>query len=115
MVGVDSTGHHFSPEPPLRLDLMNSDQTFTVVMTTVICSTIAFISLMSAVLGRARRRGKAAAAANLADPAVLERLSRMEQAIDSIAVEVERVSEGQRFVTKLLSDQRVRQPALPER
>lgn len=33
-----------------------------------------------------------------------ERLERMEQAIDSIAVEVERISEGQRFTTKLLSD-----------
>ena len=32
------------------------------------------------------------------------RLERMEQAIDSIAVEVERISEGQRFTTKLLSD-----------
>jgi hypothetical protein len=32
------------------------------------------------------------------------RLERMEQAIDSIAVEVERISEAQRFTTKLLSD-----------
>jgi hypothetical protein len=28
----------------------------------------------------------------------------MEQAIDSIAVEVERISEGQRFTTKLLAE-----------
>jgi len=41
------------------------------------------------------------------------RLERMELALDSIAVEVERISEGQRFTTKLLSD---RQPgALPPR
>ena len=33
-----------------------------------------------------------------------ERLARMEHAIDSIAVEVERISEGQRFTTKLLAD-----------
>ncbi|MEP7000955.1 MAG: hypothetical protein ABI969_10795 [bacterium] len=33
-----------------------------------------------------------------------QRLERMEQAIDSIAIEVERVSEGQRFVTRLMSD-----------
>lgn len=32
------------------------------------------------------------------------RLERMEQAIDSIAIEVERISEGQRFTTKLLTD-----------
>jgi len=35
---------------------------------------------------------------------VAERLERMEHAIDSIAVEVERISEGQRFTTKLLSE-----------
>jgi len=33
-----------------------------------------------------------------------ERLSRMEQAIDAMAVEMERVSEGQRFTSKLLAD-----------
>ena len=32
------------------------------------------------------------------------RLERMELALDSIAVEVERISEGQRFTTKLLSE-----------
>ncbi len=35
---------------------------------------------------------------------VTARLERMEQAIDSIAIEVERISEGQRFTTKLLSE-----------
>jgi hypothetical protein len=35
---------------------------------------------------------------------VAGRLERMEQAIDSIAVEVERISEGQRFTTRLLSE-----------
>jgi len=33
-----------------------------------------------------------------------ERLNRIEQAIDSIAVETERISEGQRFTTKLLAE-----------
>ena len=37
---------------------------------------------------------------------VTERLERMEHAIDSIAVEVERITEGQRFTTKLLSEGR---------
>jgi hypothetical protein len=32
------------------------------------------------------------------------RLERIEQAVDAIAIEVERVSEGQRFVTRLLSE-----------
>ena len=33
-----------------------------------------------------------------------ERLERIEQGMDAIAIEVERVSEGQRFVTRLLSE-----------
>ena len=37
-------------------------------------------------------------------PDVTSRLDRMEQAIDAIAVEIERISEGQRFTTKLLSE-----------
>jgi len=47
---------------------------------------------------------------------VIERLERMEHAIDSIAVEVERISEGQRFTTKLLSDRETEAArALPPR
>ena len=35
---------------------------------------------------------------------VAQRLARMEAGIESVAVEVERISEGQRFTTRLLSD-----------
>ncbi|HVD59681.1 MAG TPA: hypothetical protein VNC11_02330 [Gemmatimonadaceae bacterium] len=42
---------------------------------------------------------------------VMSRLERIEQSVDAIAVEVERISEGQRFTTKLLSE--VRPAALP--
>ncbi len=44
----------------------------------------------------------------LADPTTAElreRMQRMEQALDAIAVQVERIAEGQRFTTKLLNDQ----------
>lgn len=34
-----------------------------------------------------------------------ERMERMEQALDAIAIQVERIAEGQRFTTKLLSEQ----------
>jgi hypothetical protein len=33
-----------------------------------------------------------------------QRLERVEQAVEAIAIEIERVSEGQRFVTKLLNE-----------
>jgi hypothetical protein len=35
---------------------------------------------------------------------VAARLERMEQSLDAIAVEIERITEGQRFTTKLLSE-----------
>jgi hypothetical protein len=49
-------------------------------------------------------------------PELTGRLERMEQALDSIAIEVERISEAQRFTTKLLAD-RNNQPVagVPER
>ena len=47
-------------------------------------------------------------------PELQLRLERMEQALDSIAIEVERISEGQRFTTKLLAE-RAKTENLPER
>lgn len=42
-----------------------------------------------------------------------ERLQRLESSVDTIALEIERISEGQRFVTKLLAE--TRQPVRIER
>ena len=55
----------------------------------------------------ARRIWKRAPAPRV-NPADSGRLERIEQAVEAIAVEVERVSEGQRFVTKLMSDDKLR-------
>ena len=38
---------------------------------------------------------------------VSQRMDRLEQAVDTIAVEIERISEGQRFVTKVLAERPV--------
>ena len=48
-------------------------------------------------------------------PELQLRLERMEQALDSIAIEVERISEGQRFTTKLLAEKSKPEEKLPER
>ena len=42
-----------------------------------------------------------------------QRLARIEQAIDAMALEIERISEGQRFVTRLMSDKVPERVALP--
>ncbi len=71
-----------------------------------------FFSLMFAipiVLYFARRRWKKGTGSKPANRGELpgesaQRLERLEQGMESIAIEIERVSEGQRFVTKLLSE-----------
>lgn len=72
----------------------------------------------------ARRRWKRKALAPVAGRLAPEspRLERLEQGMEAIAIEIERISEGQRFVTKLLSEsqaplgaaQRIPQPAVAE-
>lgn len=42
---------------------------------------------------------------------VTSRLERMEQSLEAVAIEVERISEGQRFTTRLLSEGRTAAPA----
>jgi hypothetical protein len=72
----------------------------------MICGTVMFVSLVSAWL---RRRSDPAPRDSFRN--IEARLGEMQQAIDSIAVEVERVSEGQRFATKLLSERAERASA----
>ncbi|HEX6316975.1 MAG TPA: hypothetical protein VFZ73_19015 [Gemmatimonadaceae bacterium] len=49
----------------------------------------------------------------VSNPSTEHRLERIEQAIDAMAVEVERIAEGQRFVTKLLSDRSAERAGIP--
>lgn len=44
---------------------------------------------------------------------VTAQLTQLTQAVDAIAIEVERISEGQRFTTKLLSEQQKAAKSLP--
>jgi len=63
-------------------------------------------------IARAYARRLESTAAGVA-PDVTLRLQRMEEAIDSIAIEVERISEGQRFTTKLLAERGTAVPTYP--
>ena len=57
------------------------------------------------VIVHARKIWKRDSSAQLSSSAPSDhRLERIEQAIDAMAVEVERIAEGQRYVTKLLAD-----------
>lgn len=52
----------------------------------------------------ARRLDRRDAPASPSLVKIEERLGRLEAGVDAIAVEVERISEGQRFTTKLLAE-----------
>lgn len=54
------------------------------------------------------RRPSVPAATSKRDAQQDERLARMETAMDSMAIELERITEGQRFVTKLMAEQAAR-------
>lgn len=70
----------------------------------------AFFALMGMALitlaRRWRRRKNPKMRANELPSDSAQRLERLEQGMDAIAIEIERVSEGQRFVTKLLAESR---------
>jgi hypothetical protein len=61
------------------------------------CAVAIFRPLVSAYARRLDKRESVA-------PEVSARLERMEHSIEAIAVEVERISEGQRFTTRLLAE-----------
>ncbi len=68
---------------------------------------IIFGSLSGTVISLARMRAARLSAQgrpSLMGAQVEERLQRIEQAVDAIAIEVERMSESQRFVTKVLAE-----------
>ncbi len=70
---------------------------------------IVFLPLSIAMARRIWKRSAIAVSSIPAD--LMARLARIEQAVDTSAVEIERIGEGQRFVTKLFSEAKV--PALP--
>lgn len=54
-------------------------------------------------IGYVRKMGRANSPSSLPAADIIARLERMEQGMEAIATEVERISEGQRFTTRLLN------------
>lgn len=59
------------------------------------------------------KRADAASRTPVLPSDLVARLERIEQGVEAMSTEVERISEGQRFTTKLLSESRSATPALP--
>ena len=94
----------FTPGISIRRDHGPSPQQermlFSGFVIAVIAAVIILYPIMSA-LGRRLERG--GPKANAIDLGSSDRQQRIEQAVDSMAIEIERISEGQRFATRLLT------------
>jgi hypothetical protein len=64
---------------------------------------ILIVSILNSVV-RYRRAGRTGATPTEDLKGIETKLANMQEAIDAVAVEVERISEGQRFTTKLLAE-----------
>ena len=96
-------------EPPQPRN--NDDDDEAVAMIGVVFTIFVLFPLAFA---HARRIWRRSAKVVMAVPGeITERFNRLEQAVDSVAIEVERVAEGQRFVTKILTESRAADPQLP--
>lgn len=100
---VGPTGRIVIPSNPPFFPRRGPDPDVIVGMSFTLVIAVAF----PLAIAYARRiwRGKPAAAAGAqTSDTVAPRLDRLEQAVDAIAIEIERVAEGQRFVTKVLAE-----------
>ena len=76
------------------------DNPFAVAIVSMICGAVITIGLP---IARAYARRIESSPPAL-PPETAARLERMELALDAVAVEIERISEGQRFTTRLLAE-----------
>ena len=72
-------------------------------MTAMIIGALIIVTVITS-LARIWSRRSSKGASDAALVGIDGRLERIEQAVDSMAVEIERISEGQRFTTRLLSE-----------
>jgi len=86
-------------EPPRTIDERPPEEAY------MLGGLFMFIVLMPLSIALARRIWRRSAAVVTSFPReIAERLSRMEQAVEATAVEVERIGEGQRFLTRLFTE-----------
>lgn len=85
-------------------DPMGNDMPDNVLALSVVFTLFVLFPVAFALARNLWKRGSRPHAVASSSPETNERLERLEQGVDAIAIEIERVSEGQRFVTRLLSE-----------
>lgn len=87
------------PMPPVGIPVE-----VVIIVKTVMSSVVAIALGIPVIRALSRRFLERPPVAPALPPDVAGRLQRIEQAVDAISIEVERISEGQRFTTKLLTE-----------
>ncbi len=90
---------------------LNPNQVTGISIVSILGMTFVAFPIALAIARNMWRRGTRQVAAATPSPESAQRMERLEQAVDAIAIEIERISEGQRFVTRLLAEGSG--PALP--
>lgn len=88
-----------SPPPATPFGMSTGQLTGITIVGTVF---VLFPIVVASAIRMLKRGSRQAAPAP--SPESAQRMERLEQAVDAIAIEVERISEGQRFVTRLLTE-----------
>ena len=81
---------------------MHEGQIFIIIVIAIVTSGVTLGTIAHA-WAESRKRGGTAASSPRLD-AIDARLSRMEEMIETVAIEMERVAEGQRFTAKILAE-----------
>jgi hypothetical protein len=103
-----STTTEDPPGPPGNAPDRDQITAIAIVFTLVVLMPLS-IAWARAIFRRAARQAEQPSAQ------LMNRLDRMEEGIETIALEVERISEGQRFVTKVISGGAAEPVAIPNR
>ncbi len=88
-----------------------SDNEMIVALASMAMTFSTIVVIARAWINRGRSQQGGASGASM-EP-VMDRLLRIEQTLDAVAIEVERISEAQRFATRLMAE-REQAPALAE-
>jgi type II secretory pathway pseudopilin PulG len=101
---VDGSGIHVQQagQPEVVIPIKDVVPRGAVQITYAVCATLVIVSLVGPLLRYFLRRADRRAVTTQLSAEVQARLDAMDRNIDTVAVELERVSEGQRFTNKLL-------------
>jgi hypothetical protein len=112
LVAAANAGRQADPDLIVVRDAMERAIPIVAIVSVFVLMPIA-IAFARLIWRRATRGPRGAAA--VPDHATQQKLDHLQQAVDTIAIEVERISEGQRFTTQLLAERAKEQAALPGR